>query len=316
MNGLSATALATVPMRHGAPAPQGPPGALLLRQGRYLARLAASPEDLDAAQALRHRCFFGPGRAAPRPDARDRDALDEACLHLLVEDAGPPGQKDRAGGADPGPDRATAQAGGGAAETPGPAPLAACCRLMPFADGRDALRGYAARHYDLAGLAASGGPLTEIGRFCVRPGLRDTDVLRVAWGALARLVDAQGVAMLFGCTSFAGNDAAPYLDALALLRDRHLGPAALRPGVGAAEILRFSDLPGGTDPRRGLAQLPPLLRSYLAMGGWVGDHAVIDREMNTLHVFTAVEIAAIPATRARVLRALAEGAQGGRVNGP
>ena len=30
------------------------------------------------------------------------------------------------------------------------------------------------------------------------------------------------------------------------------------------------------------------------MGGWVSDHAVVDRQMNTLHVFTGLEIAAIP----------------------
>jgi hypothetical protein len=41
------------------------------------------------------------------------------------------------------------------------------------------------------------------------------------------------------------------------------------------------------------------------MGGWVSDHAVIDRQMNTLHVFTGLEIAAIPPNRARLLRALA-----------
>lgn len=53
------------------------------------------------------------------------------------------------------------------------------------------------------------------------------------------------------------------------------------------------------------AQIPPLLRSYLAMGGWVSDHAVIDRDLETLHVFTALEISAIPPGRARLLRALA-----------
>ena len=43
----------------------------------------------------------------------------------------------------------------------------------------------------------------------------------------------------------------------------------------------------------------------LAMGGWVSDHAVIDRQMNTLHVFTGLEISAIPAARKRLLRAVA-----------
>ncbi len=61
----------------------------------------------------------------------------------------------------------------------------------------------------------------------------------------------------------------------------------------------------GADARSGLAALPPLLRTYLGMGGWVSDHAVIDRDLDTLHVFTAVEIAKIPPARARALRAIA-----------
>jgi hypothetical protein len=38
------------------------------------------------------------------------------------------------------------------------------------------------------------------------------------------------------------------------------------------------------------------------MGGWVTDHAVIDYDLNTLHVFTGVEISRVPAARARLLR--------------
>ena len=58
-------------------------------------------------------------------------------------------------------------------------------------------------------------------------------------------------------------------------------------------------------PALPVLQIPPLLRSYLTLGGWVSDHAVIDRDLDTLHVFTALEIAAIPPARARLLRALA-----------
>ena len=50
--------------------------------------------------------------------------------------------------------------------------------------------------------------------------------------------------------------------------------------------------------------MPPLLRTYLMMGGWVSDHAVIDPQMNTLHVFTGLEIRAIPEARKRLLRAV------------
>ena len=53
-----------------------------------------------------------------------------------------------------------------------------------------------------------------------------------------------------------------------------------------------------------LGRMPPLLRTYLVMGGWVSDHAVIDTDLNTLHVFTGIEIARVPSKRAKLLRAL------------
>jgi hypothetical protein len=40
------------------------------------------------------------------------------------------------------------------------------------------------------------------------------------------------------------------------------------------------------------------------MGGWVSDHAVVDRQLNTMHVFTGVEIGMIPGARKRLLRAV------------
>ncbi|MEO1611738.1 MAG: ornithine-acyl-ACP acyltransferase, partial [Pseudomonadota bacterium] len=49
-------------------------------------------------------------------------------------------------------------------------------------------------------------------------------------------------------------------------------------------------------------RMPPLLRTYLMMGGWVSDHAVVDNDLNTLHVFTGLEIKRVPKARARLLR--------------
>ncbi len=113
--------------------------------------------------------------------------------------------------------------------------------------------------------------------------------------------------MLFGCSSFAGTDPAPHLDAFAHLASRHLAPPLLAP-QRKAEAVDYPALVADhtPNPDRALASLPPLLRTYLAMGGWVSDHAVIDRDLNTLHVFTGVEIARIPPARARLLRALAD----------
>jgi putative hemolysin len=65
-----------------------------------------------------------------------------------------------------------------------------------------------------------------------------------------------------------------------------------------------SETYGKVDAKRAHAVMPPLLRTYLMMGGWVSDHAVVDRVMNTLHVFTGLEIARIPPARKKLLRAL------------
>lgn len=240
-----------------------------LRRGRYAARFAESREDRDRALALRARCFRG--------GAPDADGFDAVCRQVLVEEA--------EGGR-----------------------LAGTFRLLPLAGGGEIGRSYAAQHYDLGALAGFAAPMAEIGRFCLRPGLHDPDVLRVAWGAMTRFVDATGTQMLFGCSSFPGTEAARYGDAFALLRERHLAPGRWRPRVKAADVVRFGRggaAPRAPDPRRAMTRMPPLLRTYLAMGGWVSDHAVVDRDLGTLHVFTGLEIAAIPPGRARALRAVA-----------
>jgi len=86
----------------------------------------------------------------------------------------------------------------------------------------------------------------------------------------------------------------------ALAVARHAPPLAV-----ASPIPAPGAPPPATPPALPALAMPPLLRSYLILGGWVSDHAVIDRDLATLHVFTALEIAAIPPGRARLLRALA-----------
>lgn len=243
---------------------------LSLSKGRYCARFAQTSADRRAAQALRGR-VFGAGNA---PDA---DAFDAICRHVLVEDV------------------ATGQ-------------LMCCFRLLTLESGAEIARSYSAQFYDLSALATFAGPMLEIGRFCLAPGVHDPDILRLAWGAVTQLVDAARVELLFGCSSFAGTDWARYADAFALLAARHLAPPRWLPGVKAPEVVRFAEALAGHagNAKQGMLTLPPLLRSYLGMGGWVSDHAVIDARLGTLHVFTGLEIAAIAPARARALRMVAE----------
>ncbi len=234
---------------------------------RYDVWLAQSPEHIAAAQKLRARCFGTNGA--------DKDRFDERCLHMLLYDT----QSNQ---------------------------LVCCFRLFLMKTGAELEQGYSAQFYDLARLVSFKGAIAELGRFCVDPSHRNPDVLRVAWGALARFVDDHDVKILIGCSSFAGVETDLYRETFALLKARYLAPEQWSPRVRARDIYEFAkaSLPE-LDETRALAQMPPLLRTYLTMGGWVSDHAVVDREMNTLHVFTGLEIRAIPPGRKRLLRCLA-----------
>jgi putative hemolysin len=43
------------------------------------------------------------------------------------------------------------------------------------------------------------------------------------------------------------------------------------------------------DPNQALAELPPLIKGYLRLGGFVGDGAVIDHDFNTIDVAIVVK---------------------------
>ncbi len=248
---------------------------LMLRKGRYAARLAETDADLATAQALRYLCFIANG-GKEREDRRDSDAFDSRCQHMLVEDT-------RSG------------------------ELVCCFRLMPLAGGAEIGNCYSAQYYELDALRDFDGPMVEMGRFCIHPDVKDADVLRVAWGAMTKFVDDHNVEMLFGCSSFWGTEAETYLDAFDVLAERHLAPKRWLPKVKAPKVVRFAAerLRRPLDRKMAMLRMPPLLKTYLLMGGWVSDHAVVDTDMNTLHVFTGLEIKAIPPARAKALRAVA-----------
>lgn len=231
-----------------------------------VARLAQGREDMARVLAFRAAAF-------PRTGGEEEDAQDPLSAHVVVE---------------------------------GEAGMLACFRVMLFGWGAGLSQGYAARFYDVGPLSGYAKPIAEMGRFCVAPGGVHPDVLRLAWGAMTRIVDEGQAGLIVGCSSFRGADWRLHRAGLALLAEGFIGPAEHLPGRKAAEVVDYPGLVGPvTDRRASLAGLPPLLRTYLGMGGWVSDHAVADRELDTLHVFTCVEVEKVPTARAASLRAVA-----------
>jgi len=228
---------------------------------RYRVAVARNADDLRACQVLRHKSFFG-------KEGVDADALDSRALHLVVQDAA--------------------------------GKVCGTVRCLPLRGQQIASASYSGQFYALTAFSKSAGEVLEVGRFCVASAAHALEVLRMLWGGLTSVVIDGQYTHMMGCASFPGTDATAHGRALLALMTDHAGPAALRPGVKAEEVVALANL-----PETGRRQPPALLRSYLSMNGWVSDHAVIDRQMNTLHVFTCVAVADIPPARVRSLRALA-----------
>ncbi len=265
----AATARSRLP---GETAASLPPGAGAARvvdivSGSLQVRLAESAADIDAAQALRYRIFYEIMGALPLPgmaqQRRDSDGYDEICDHLLVFDH---------------------SRGSGAEAVVGTYRLIrreAAARFGAF---------YSAAEYDIAPLIAYPGEILELGRSCVDAGYRARPVMQLLWGGISTYVSHYDIALMFGCASLPGTDPEALAAPLSYLYYHHLAPPALR---ARALPERFVDMrrldPAALEPARTLAALPPLIKGYLRLGGFVGDGAVIDEQFNTTDVCIVVK---------------------------
>ena len=242
----------------------------IIRIGRYRARFASSEIDVSAAQSLRYKCFNLSNKVK-----LDVDEFDIPCRHVLVENL----ESEK---------------------------LICCYRIMIFDNGKEISNSYSSQFYDLKAIESFPDPMIEVGRFCVQPEINDPSVILTAWAALAQIVDQNQTQLLFGCSSFEGVEKEKYLDSFALLRDRYIAPDHWRPKIKAAQVFCYSkDLIDKVDKKKALLNMPPLLKTYLSMGAWVSDHAVVDLKMKTLHLFTGMEISKIPKSRKQFLLNLA-----------
>ena len=90
---------------------------------------------------------------------------------------------------------------------------------------------------------------------------------------------------MFGCASLPSTDPAKLAMPLSYLYHKHLAPPELRaralPGRYVdMNMLTMEEL----DEKDAQRQLPPLLKGYLRLGGFIGDGAVVDAEFGTTDV--------------------------------
>jgi L-ornithine Nalpha-acyltransferase len=238
-----------------------------LRAGHLGVRLASGRAELDAVQALRFRVFYGEmGAAADPPTAatrRDRDRFDVIAHHLLVVDH---------------------------AIGPGPEGVVGTYRLIQREGASRIGRFYSAGEYDIAPILHFPGRILELGRSCVDAAYRNRAAMQLLWRGIAAYVFHYQIDLMFGCASLPGTDPDMLGTELTYLYHNHLAPPALRPrALPHLYVDMRRALPGSFDPRRALNQLPPLIKGYLRLGGFVGDGAVIDTQFNTTDVAVVVK---------------------------
>jgi putative hemolysin len=229
----------------------------------YVVRLATSPDDLTAAQALRYQVFVrelgGDGPLVDHDRGLERDAFDPHFDHLILVDRR----------IDP----ATH------------AHVIGAYRVLPSDRRAAASRFYSETEFDLSPLLASGRRLLELGRSCVQADHRGGTAMFHLWNGLADYVLDRGIEILFGAASFHGTDIATLTQPLSYLYHHHLAPAEMRVRALPPNRQDMNLVPADSlDRRAAMAATPALIKAYLRLGGFVGDGAWIDGAFNTTDV--------------------------------
>lgn len=241
-----------------------------LDSGYLQVRLARSEADLRASERLRYRVFVeelgGDGPLVDHAGRFERDAFDPFYEHLVLVDTR-------------------------AAETT-LTHVVGVYRLLAGARAAEHGRFYSDDEYDLSVLRASGRSLLELGRSCVAPEYRNGLGLHLLWSGLADYVRAREVEVLFGVASLHGTD----IDALALplshLHQTFLAPPDLRVRAHEGAYQRMDLVPvEKIDRVAAMRAVPPLIKSYLRLGGFVGDGAFVDHAFNTTDVCLVMDTA-------------------------
>lgn len=238
-----------------------------LRSGNLGVRIAGTEAEYDAVQALRYRVFYEEMGATPDEGARairrDRDAFDPVADHLIVVDH---------------------------AIGPGAEGIVGTYRLIQR-DAAEAIgRFYSSNEYDIATMLQFPGEILELGRSCVDVAHRGRAVMQLMWRGIAAYVFRHKIDLMFGCASLPGTDPDALGPELTYLYYNHLAPPGLCPRAIESRYIDMRRLdPERLDRRRALTQLPPLVKGYLRLGGFVGDGAVIDWQFNTTDVAVVVK---------------------------
>lgn len=235
--------------------------------GNLRIRLAEDAAEVRAAQALRYRVFYESMSAQPTREMaaarRDFDSFDDYCDHLLVFDE---------------------ERGSGSAAVVG------TYRVMRREGAARRGQFYTSDEYVIDNLISYPGEILELGRSCVDPTYRSGATMQLLWRGIAEYVFYYNISIMFGCASLPGTDPEKLRMPLAYLYHHHLAPPALRARAVPKRYVSMDLLPPEqVNIKKARQALPPLIKGYLRLGGFVGDGAVVDPDFGTTDVCVVVK---------------------------
>lgn len=241
-----------------------------VHMGPITVRLARDEAEIRAAQKLRYDIFYREYGAKPVGDMAEKgldyDRFDEFADHLIVTDM--------TGGEH----------------------IIGTYRILRTDQAKRAGQFYSASEYDIAKLVETTPNLMEVGRSCVHPDHRTRNVLQLLWQGIAEYITYHDVNGLFGCASFHGTDVDAHADMLSYLHHFHRAPDEFCPRALEGQYTSMDIKPKDTiNAKDALLALPPLIKGYLRLGGFVGDGAVIDPQFNTIDVCVIVKTSQVSA---------------------
>jgi putative hemolysin len=240
--------------------------ALPVKRGeRLFVELAAGPEMVREAQALRYRIFgqeLG-AKLKPGQEGLDVDEFDDDCHHLLVRETN------------------TGQVIG-------------CTRLLTNSGACRLGRWYSETEFELGAVRQLPGRLLEIGRTCISPACRHGSAIAVLWSGIASYVQLHAIDYLFGCASIPlGEQDHQAAAIMNRLRRQAMAPKELR--VTPRAPLLNSEAPDSVLD----APLPALLKAYVRLGAKVCGEPCRDPDFAVGDVLMLLDVDQLNPTYAR-----------------
>jgi putative hemolysin len=229
-------------------------------RGGFIIKTASTPQEIMSVLRLRYEVFYREFQNKKFPVGIDLDSYDRQADHLIIIDT-----KSEA--------------------------VVGTYRLI---SSRFSKTFYSESEFELGEFLSTPTRKLELGRACIHKNYRTGFMISLLWRGVseyARLADAQ---ILFGCTSVKTMDPVKIAQILAYLDG--MSARSHNPKIVPTKNYRVPMLEvarAELEDYQGKELIPPLLESYIKMGGKVLGDPALDRDFKCTDLFTVLDLTAM-----------------------